>query len=64
MSLSHIDRTHPDCFLESTPEHLFSEIRNPELAGPVRRKRSNFVNGVKETPVRFDPGARSKSASH
>ncbi len=28
-----------------------------ELAGPVRRLRSNFINGVKEMPVRFGPAA-------
>ena len=26
-----------------------------ELAGPVRRLRSNFINGIKEMPVRFTP---------
>ncbi len=44
---------------------IFTEIvvrlRNPEFAGPVRRLRSNFVNGVKEMPVRFEPGARMGS---
>jgi cholest-4-en-3-one 26-monooxygenase len=29
-----------------------------ELAGPVRRLRSDFVNGVKEMPVRFTPTPR------
>jgi hypothetical protein len=24
-------------------------------AGPIRRVRSNFVNGIKELPVRFTP---------
>jgi hypothetical protein len=24
-----------------------------ELAGPVRRLRSNFINGIKEMPVSF-----------
>ena len=39
---------------------IFGEIvprlRNPEFAGPVRRLRSNFINGTKEMKVRFDPG--------
>ncbi|MGH7896592.1 MAG: cytochrome P450 [Candidatus Binatia bacterium] len=38
---------------------LFAEIarrlRAPELAGPVRRLRSNFINGVKEMRIRFEP---------
>jgi len=29
-----------------------------ELAGPVRRLRSDFVNGIKEMPVRFTPTTR------
>jgi len=29
-----------------------------ELAGPVRRMRSDFINGIKEMPVRFTPTAR------
>ena len=41
---------------------MFEEIlrRMPDitLAGPVRRLRSNFINGFKEIPVRFTPGAR------
>ena len=36
-------------------EQIIPRLRNPELAGPVRRLRSNFVNGVKEMPIRFDP---------
>jgi len=38
---------------------MFDEIlrRFPdiELAGPVRRLRSNFINGIKEMPVKFTP---------
>jgi cytochrome P450 len=38
---------------------LFQELlrRFPDMApcGPVRRVRSNFVNGIKEMPVRFTP---------
>ena len=35
----------------------FSELVKPdiELAGPVRRLRSNFINGIKHMPVRFTP---------
>ncbi len=39
-------------------DELIPRLRNPEFAGPVRRLRSNFINGVKEMRVRFDPGAR------
>jgi hypothetical protein len=28
-----------------------------ELAGDVRRLRSNFINGIKSMPVRFTPEA-------
>jgi cholest-4-en-3-one 26-monooxygenase len=44
---------------------IFEEIlrRMPDIAldGPVRRLRSNFINGVKSMPVRFTPGRRSAS---
>ena len=33
-----------------------------ELAGPVRRLRSDFVNGIKEMPVRFTPTPRRHPA--
>ncbi len=39
-------------------EQIIPRLRNPELAGPVRRLRSNFVNGVKEMRIRFEPEAR------
>ena len=31
-------------------------VADMELAGPYRRLRSNFIDGVKEMPVRFTPG--------
>ena len=40
-------------------DEMVPRLRNPEFAGPVRRLRSNFINGVKEMPVRFEPGERS-----
>ncbi len=40
-------------------DEIVPRLRNPEFAGPVRRLRSNFINGVKEMRIRFDPGARS-----
>jgi cholest-4-en-3-one 26-monooxygenase len=39
-------------------EEIVPRLRKPEFAGPVRRLRSNFVNGVKEMRVRFEPGER------
>ena len=40
-------------------DEMVPRLRNPEFAGPVRRLRSNFINGVKEMPIRFEPGERS-----
>jgi cytochrome P450 len=36
-------------------EELLRRLPDMELVGPVRRLRSNFVNGVKEMRVRFTP---------
>ena len=36
-------------------EQIVSRMREPEHSGPVRRLRSNFINGVKEMPIRFAP---------
>jgi cholest-4-en-3-one 26-monooxygenase len=36
-------------------EELFRRLPDIELAGSVRRLRSNFINGIKEMPVRFTP---------
>jgi cholest-4-en-3-one 26-monooxygenase len=35
-------------------EHLLDRFPRLELAGPVERLRSNFTNGVKRMPVRWD----------
>lgn len=34
---------------------VLTRLPDIELAGPVRRLRSNFINGVKTMPVRFTP---------
>jgi len=34
---------------------LLNRMETVELAGPVRRLRSNFINGIKEMPVSFTP---------
>jgi len=38
---------------------VFSEIvgrlRNPQMDGELIRLRSNFINGIKDMPIRFDP---------
>jgi cholest-4-en-3-one 26-monooxygenase len=39
-------------------EEVLKRLPDMELAGPVRRLRSNFINGVKEMPVRYTPEAR------
>lgn len=36
-------------------EELLRRLPDLELAGPVRRLRSNFINGIKEMPVKFTP---------
>jgi cholest-4-en-3-one 26-monooxygenase len=38
-------------------EELFRRMPDLELAGPVARLRSNFINGIKSMPVRFTPEA-------
>ncbi|MEU1389361.1 MULTISPECIES: cytochrome P450 [unclassified Nonomuraea] len=38
-------------------EELLPRLSSIEPAGEVRRIRSNFVNGIKELPVRCSPGA-------
>jgi cytochrome P450 len=38
-------------------ETLSRRMPNIELTGNVRRLRSNFINGIKEMPVRFGPAA-------
>ena len=36
-------------------EEVISRLRNPKFNGPVKRLRSNFINGIKEMPIKFDP---------
>ncbi|MFN7952660.1 MAG: cytochrome P450 [bacterium] len=36
-------------------EELFQMLPDIELVGPVRRLRSNFINGIKSMPVKFTP---------
>ena len=38
-------------------DRLFLRLPDLELAGPVKRLRSNFKNGIKSMPVRFTPEA-------
>ena len=38
-------------------EELLRRLPDLELAGPVARLRSNFINGIKAMPVRFTPEA-------
>ena len=39
-------------------EEILNRMPDVELAGPVRRLRSNFINGLKSMPVAFTPGRR------
>ncbi len=41
---------------------VLARLDDMELAGPVRRLRSNFINGVKEMRVRFTPESRRAAA--
>lgn len=34
---------------------IIQRLRNPQFNGPVKRLRSNFINGIKEMPIKFDP---------
>jgi len=36
-------------------DEIIPRLRNPQLIGPERRLRSNFINGVKEMKVSFTP---------
>ena len=38
-------------------EELLRRFPRSELGGPVRRLRSNFINGIKQMPVRLEPDA-------
>jgi cholest-4-en-3-one 26-monooxygenase len=39
-------------------EELLRRLPDMELAGPVERLRSNFINGIKHMPVAFSPTGR------
>jgi cholest-4-en-3-one 26-monooxygenase len=39
-------------------QEMLKRLRNPRLAAPPRRLRSNFINGVKEMRIEFDPEQR------
>jgi cholest-4-en-3-one 26-monooxygenase len=38
-------------------EELLRRLPDMELAGPVQRLQSNFINGIKHMPVKFTPEA-------
>lgn len=40
-------------------EEFLWRIRDLELAGPVTRLQSNFINGIKHLPIRFRPRRRT-----
>ena len=43
--------------LEQMLRALIERVEKVEITGEVRRLRSNFINGIKEMPVRFTPEA-------
>jgi cholest-4-en-3-one 26-monooxygenase len=45
--------------IRATMRQIVERMPDIELAGPVNRLHSDFVNGVKTMPVKFTPGARS-----
>jgi cholest-4-en-3-one 26-monooxygenase len=42
--------------LQEIFREIVTRIDGLEMTAPARRLRSNFINGVKEMPVRFEPG--------
>jgi cytochrome P450 len=44
-------------------EELLRRLPDMELAGPVRRLRSSFIDGLKAIPVRFTPESRRASCA-
>lgn len=44
--------------IKATMRQLVERLPDLELAGPVARLHSDFVNGVKRMPVRYTPSAR------
>lgn len=44
-------------------EELVRRLPDIELNGPVRRLRSNFINGIKSMPVRFRPEERDRAVN-
>ena len=45
--------------IRATMRQLVERLPDLELAGPVNRLHSDFVNGIKSMPVRFTPTART-----
>ncbi|MEO7574030.1 MAG: hypothetical protein ABIX10_16510 [Acidimicrobiales bacterium] len=43
--------------IRATMRQIVERMPDIELAGPVHRLHSDFVNGVKTMPVRFTPSA-------
>jgi cholest-4-en-3-one 26-monooxygenase len=35
-------------------EEILGRIANPQFDGEIRWLRSNFINGIKSMPIRFD----------
>jgi cholest-4-en-3-one 26-monooxygenase len=51
------------CQLRSIFTEILTRVPDIELVGPIRYLRSNFVDGIKEMPIRFTPSARSSAPS-
>jgi cholest-4-en-3-one 26-monooxygenase len=51
------------CQLRSIFTEVITRLPDIELVGPIRYLRSNFIDGIKEMPVRFTPSARSSMST-
>lgn len=49
--------------LRSIFTELLTRVPDIEPAGPIRYLRSNFINGIKEMPVRYTPSTRSLNST-
>ncbi|MCU1391769.1 MAG: hypothetical protein JWM34_197, partial [Ilumatobacteraceae bacterium] len=43
--------------IRATMREVVTRLHDPQLAGPVKRLKSDFVNGVTSMPITFTPGA-------
>ena len=49
--------------IKATMRQIVERLPDIELAGPVNRLHSDFVNGIKTMPVRFTPTPRTDATT-